>query len=123
MPRENQVRTLASNLVAFWLAAPAAEPKRVLLLHSFGAGFAPWSVMAGRFREELVKHSPSPIDLYEVSLETARFKEADDEAPLVEYLRALFQGRQLDLVVVNAAPANRSRTSCRPFWPPPVNPV
>jgi len=45
----------------------------VLLLHSFGQNFAPFSDFAGRFREQLVRQSPEPIDLYEASPETARF--------------------------------------------------
>ena len=55
------------------IGAQAAEPRRVLLLHSFGQNFAPFSDFAGRFREQLVRQSPEPIDLYEASLETARF--------------------------------------------------
>ena len=35
-----------------------AEPRRVLLLHSFGPHFEPWSAVAGRFREELTRRLP-----------------------------------------------------------------
>jgi hypothetical protein len=52
--------------------AAATEPRRVLLLHSFGPHFAPWYAVAGRFREELIRHWPIAIDLYEASLEMAR---------------------------------------------------
>jgi hypothetical protein len=55
-----------------------SEPKRVLLLHSFGRDFAPWSEYARTFREELVRQSPAPIDFYEASLATAR-NEDDQE--------------------------------------------
>jgi hypothetical protein len=81
-----------------------SEPKRVLLLHSFGRDFAPWNEYARTFREELVRQSPAPIDLYEASLATAR-NEDDQEGPFVDYLRALFARRQLDLVVAIGAPA------------------
>ena len=67
--------------VALALAATgamAAEPKRVLLLHSFGPQFVPWVFFAGQFREELFKQSPDKIDLYEASLEGARFQQPDD---------------------------------------------
>jgi signal transduction histidine kinase len=81
-----------------------AEPKRVLLLHSFGRDFAPWSEYARTFREELNRQSPDPIDLYEASLATARFPD-EEEGPFVEYLRALFAKRRLDLVVAIGSPA------------------
>src|SRR3984957_11260828 len=77
----------------------AAEPQRVLLLHAFGHPYSPWSDMAGSFRAELVKKSPQPIDLYEVSLDTARVQSPQDEGPFVEYIRALLAGRKLDLIV------------------------
>ena len=77
----------------------AAEPRRVLLLHAFGHSYSPWSDMAGSFRGELVKQSPDPVDLYEVSLDTARIQDPKDEAPFVEYIRALVSGRKLDLIV------------------------
>ena len=79
----------------------------MLLLHSFGPHFAPWSAVSGRFREELIKQSPNAIDLYEASLETARLAQAPDEIPFVEYLRSLFTGRDLNLVVAMGAPAAR----------------
>jgi signal transduction histidine kinase len=81
-----------------------SEPKRVLLLHSFGRDFAPWSEYARTFREELNQQSPDPIDLYEASLATARFPD-EEEGPFVEYLRVLFAKRRLDLVVAIGSPA------------------
>lgn len=81
-----------------------SEPKRVLLLHSFGRDFAPWNEYARTFREELNRQSPDPIDLYEASLATARFPD-EEEGPFAEYLRALFAKRRLDLVVAIGSPA------------------
>jgi len=83
----------------------AAEPKRVLILHSYGPHFAPWVFVAAHFREELFKLSPDRIDLYEASLEGARFQQADELRPLIEYLTALFGSRKLDLIVTIGAPA------------------
>src|SRR5689334_23621266 len=83
----------------------AAEPKRVLLLHSFGPQFVPWVFFAGQFREELFKLSPDKIDLYEASLEGARFQQPDEQGPIIEYLAALFGSRKLDLIVTIGAPA------------------
>src|SRR5262245_4666373 len=90
------------------LLEPAfATPRRVLMLHSYGPYFAPWSAVSGRFREELIKQSPHAIDLYEASLNTARLAHPPDEVPFVDYLRSLFAARDLDLVVAIGAPAAR----------------
>jgi signal transduction histidine kinase len=97
----------AAVLLSTALQAAAGEPQRVLLLHSYGPHFAPWSAVSGRFREELIKQSPNAIDLYEASLETARLAQAPDEIPFVDYLRSLFAGRDLNLVVAMGAPAAR----------------
>jgi signal transduction histidine kinase len=61
--------------------------------------------MAGSFRAELIKRSPEPIDLFEVSLDTARVQDPKDEGPFVEYIRAVLAGRKLDLIVPVGAPA------------------
>ena len=42
-------------------AAAGAEPKRVMLLHSFGRDFKPWSEYAKSIRTELDRQSPWPI--------------------------------------------------------------
>jgi hypothetical protein len=83
----------------------AAEPKRVLLLHSFGPQFVPWTFFAAQFREELFKRSPDKIDLYEASLESSRFQQPEEQRPIVDYLVALFGKRRLDLIVTIGAPA------------------
>ena len=44
--------------------ALAAEPKRVMMLHSFGRDFKPWSEYAKAIRAELDRQSPWPLDLY-----------------------------------------------------------
>ena len=83
----------------------AAEPKRVMLLHSFGRDFKPWSEYAKAIRMELDRQSPWPLDITENSLVTARFSDEDPEGPFVDYLRALFAKRPLDLIVSIGAPA------------------
>ena len=83
----------------------AAESKRVMLLHSFGHDFKPWSEYAKSIRSELVRQSPWPLDIVENSLVTARSSDEDPEGPFVEYLRALFAKRPLDLIVSIGAPA------------------
>jgi signal transduction histidine kinase/ABC-type uncharacterized transport system substrate-binding protein len=94
-------------LILAALGPATAEPKRVLLLHSLGRDFAPFADVSGRFREELIRQSTDPVDYYEISLETARFSGAEQEGPFVDYLRALFAQRRLDLVVPVGTPAAR----------------
>ena len=76
-----------------------------MVLHSFGRDFKPWSEYAKSIRSELVRQSPWPLDIVENSLVTARSSDEDPEAPFVEYLRALFAKRPLDLIVSIGAPA------------------
>ena len=85
--------------------ALAAEHKRVMLLHSFGQDFKPWSEYAKDIRAELKRQSPWPLDIIENSLVTARFSDENPEAPFVEYLTALFAKRPLDVIVSIGAPA------------------
>jgi signal transduction histidine kinase len=92
-------------LIVVGSSPAAAEPKRVLLLHSLGPQFAPWVFLAGQFREELFRQSPDKIDLYEASLEGARYQQPDEQGPLVDYLVTLFKARKLDLIVTVGAPA------------------
>jgi signal transduction histidine kinase len=81
-----------------------AESKRVLLLHSFGRDFGPWSEIARSIRDQLRQQSPVPIDFFEASLATAR-SVGEEEAPFVEYLRSVFVKRGLDLIITDGAPA------------------
>ena len=83
----------------------AAESKRVMLLHSFGRDFKPWSEYAKTIRAELDRQSPWPLDITEHSLVSARFSDENPEATFVEYLHALFAKRPLDLIVSIGAPA------------------
>ena len=85
--------------------ALAAEPKRVMLLHSFGREFKPWNVYANSIRSELDLQSPWPLDVIEHSLITARFSNNDSQITFVEYLRDLYGKHQLDLIICLGAPA------------------
>jgi len=105
-------RIRATSALAVFLTASlfcpagfAAESKRVMLLHSFGRDFKPWSEYAKAIRMELDRQSPWPLDITENSLLTARFSDEDPEGPFVDYLRALFAKRPLDLIVSIGAPA------------------
>jgi signal transduction histidine kinase len=109
--RSGRAWALCFLLAAFLLtlatteADAAAEPKRVMLLHSFGREFKPWSEYARTIREELKRQSPWPLDITEQSLISARSSDEDPETPFVQYLRALFAKRPLDLIVSIGAPA------------------
>ena len=85
--------------------ALAAEPKRVMLLHSFGREFKPWNVYANTIRTELASQSPWPVDVIDHSLIAARFSDDGSEIAFVEYLRALYAKRPLDLIICLGAPA------------------
>jgi hypothetical protein len=87
------------------LGAATAEPKQVLMLHSFGRDFKPWSEYARTIRAELDRQSPWPLEITEHSLMSARSSDENPEAPFVEYLRALHAKRPLDLIVSLGAPA------------------
>lgn len=100
--------TAAFVVVLAALCCPAgfaAVPKRVMLLHSFGQDFKPWSEYAIAMRAELRRQSPWPLDIIEYSLVTARFSDEDPEAPFVNYLSAVFAKHPLDLIVSIGAPA------------------
>jgi len=86
-------------------AALAVEPKRVLLLHSFGRDFKPWSDYARAIRSELDHQSRWPLILHEHSLEIARSSDDRPEGPFVEYLGALFAKNQPDLIISIGAPS------------------
>src|SRR5262245_6801994 len=96
----------AIALLLFAVLEPAAaETKRVVLLHSFGQDFKPWSEYAKTIRSELQRQSPWQLDITDHSLVTARFKNEDPEVHFVGYLRALFAEQQPDLIVSIGAPA------------------
>lgn len=94
-----------------WAGEPDAtarnEPKRVLMLHSFGREFRPWSEYARSIKVELERQSPWPLDIQEHTLLTARFNGPGPEAPFVEYLASLYQGELPDIVLSVGAPAAR----------------
>ena len=83
----------------------AAEPKRVMILHSFGARFKPWSEIAQSVRSEITRQSQNVVDFQEHSLVSARGNIDQSEVPFVDYLDALYAKDPLDLIVAIGAPA------------------
>lgn len=86
-------------------ASQARSHARVFILHSFGRDFGTAGEVTARFRTELARSSPAPVEFFEAYLETARFEEATNEAPLLGYLESLFASRPIDLFVASGGPA------------------
>jgi len=110
MTQDQRICSLAAIICCAALSlvchgALAAQSKQVMLLHSFGRDFKPWSEYARTIRMELNQQSPWPLDITEHSLVTARSPDEDPEVPFVEYLRALFAKRSPDIIVSIGAPA------------------
>jgi signal transduction histidine kinase len=85
--------------------AMAADAKRVMFLHSFGPQFKPWSDYARTIRAETIRQAKWSIDFSDFSLAGARSDDRESEAPLVQYLRALYLREPLDLIIAVGAPA------------------
>jgi signal transduction histidine kinase len=81
------------------------EPKRVLMLQSFGLRFKPWTDFAEFLRPEMIKQSKVPIDFQDLSLLTARLDDDKALAPFVDYLQALYRAKPPDLIIALGAPA------------------
>jgi signal transduction histidine kinase len=85
--------------------AAADEPKRVLLIHSFGSAAPPFTVESTAFETELVGKMGGPVDLDEVSLDMARYPDRDMQEAIVDYLQKRRAKWQPDLVVPIGSPA------------------
>jgi hypothetical protein len=88
-------------------SAKGAAPKRVVLLHSYGRGFEPYTTFSENFRTELATQLGQPVEFHDVALESARLQGETSERLLVRYLTALFAEQELDLVVPIGGPAVR----------------
>ena len=100
-------------------STPRGEPKRVLMLHSFGREFLPWSAFALSIKAALVRQSPWPLDIQERTLLTARFNDPGPDARLVDYLKSLYASRPPDIVLSVGAPAAGFVQKYRPRSSPP----
>jgi hypothetical protein len=81
------------------------EPKRVLMLHSFGLRFKPWTDYAQFIRAGITRGSPTPVDFHDHSLLNARLNDDKADAPFVDYLHALYADKPPDLILAIGAPA------------------
>ena len=97
------IALLLATLCHSQAADPA--PKRVLMLHSFGPRFKPWSDYEQSIRSEISRQWRKPVDFLDQSLVSARHDDENAEALFAEYLRALYAARPVDLIVAIGAPA------------------
>jgi signal transduction histidine kinase len=79
------------------------EPKRVMMLHSFGLRFRPWTDYSEALRAELSRRRS--VEFQDHSLLNARRGSDKSDAPFVEYLRTLNVDQQPDLIIAIGAPA------------------
>ncbi|WP_246738426.1 hypothetical protein [Bradyrhizobium sp. CCBAU 051011] len=79
------------------------EPKRVLMLHSFGLRFKPWTTYAEALRTEMSRRKS--VDSQDQSLLSARLSSDKSDGPFVDYLRALNADQPPDLILAIGAPA------------------
>ena len=105
-----------NRLVHVWVAVvvllvsigeAAAQPKKVLFLHTFGPNFEQGTAWSREIQKELNRQSPWPLNIQEQSLVTALDGDDAAEAKFVEYLGALYAQRAPDLIVALGAPAAR----------------
>ena len=71
----------------------AAQPKKILFLHTFGPNFEQGAAWSREIQKELNRQSPWPLNIQEQSLVTALDGDAAAEAKFVEYLGALYAQR------------------------------
>ncbi len=101
---------MACSLVAIFVVltavgATGSEPKRVLVVHSFGSVAPPFTTHSIAFETELVEKMGERVDLDEVSLDMARYSDSTLQEALVEYLQKRQSHWQPDLVVPIGSPA------------------
>jgi signal transduction histidine kinase len=85
----------------------AAQPKKILLLHTFGPNFEQGAAWSREIQSELNKQSPWPLNIQEQSLVTALDGDDIADAKFGDYLKALYAQRPPDLIVALGAPAAR----------------
>ena len=98
-----RAKRLAGVLLTLAMAgafAAPAQPKRVLILHSFSSGY-----FVNGLRTELNRQLPGRVDFYEHWLVSARFGGQGEDAAFADYLNGLFATHPLDLIITLGGPA------------------
>jgi len=96
---------LLLSVIACPVAYSSDQTKRILLVHSFGRDFKPWSEYARAIREELERQTKWPIDIMDQVLASARVPGDNPEAPFIDYLQQLYAAQPVDLIITTGAPA------------------
>src|SRR5436190_153300 len=100
--------------------AASAEPRRVLLLHSFGREAGPFDAFATKFRADLERQSQDPLEFYEVTLQPSGPSPPAEQTLLI-FLQSMFASRPPDLIVPIGGPAatfaHRNRQELFPGTP------
>jgi signal transduction histidine kinase len=81
------------------------EPKRVMMLHSFGLRFKPWVDYSQTLRSEISRQSKTPVRFDDHSLLNARLDDDKSDRPFVDYLHAIYAEKPPDLIIALGAPA------------------
>jgi PAS domain S-box-containing protein len=87
--------------------AAEAEPKRVLIVHSFGSSAPPFTTHSTAFETALTRALGKRVDLDHVSLDMARYAQPDMEEPFAEFLLKRLTKWRPDLVIPIGSPAGR----------------
>jgi signal transduction histidine kinase len=97
--------TMATALATATGSRADVESKRVLMLHSFGLRFKPWTDYAQFIRAGITRESKTPVDFHDHSLLNARLNDDKSDGPFVDYLYALYANKPPDLILAIGAPA------------------
>src|SRR5688500_12595206 len=97
---------LAAVTPAAW-GAQGERPRRVLIVHSFGPGAPPFTVLATAFESTIKRELGAAVDVDQVSLAMARYAQPDMEEAFAEFLGKRMSVWQPDLVVPVGAPAGQ----------------
>jgi PAS domain S-box-containing protein len=97
----------AAAVIPFFFTtnASAAQPKRVLLIHSFGNATPQARSVSIAFETQLVEKMGGQVDLDQFSLDMGRYPDRDSQEAIVDYLQKRAAIWRPDIVVTMAAPA------------------
>jgi len=98
-PRLLAIAIVALIQLLFARNTIAAEPKRVLLIQSFGSSATPFTARLMAFETELTAKMGDRVDLDEVSLDMSRYADGDIQEAIVNYLQKRQAKWPPDLVV------------------------
>jgi hypothetical protein len=105
--RSRHIFLVLLSLVALGVSRPVIaddRPRQVLIIDSFAHGIAPLNEYMLAFRSELRDRWPGPLDMSEMSLESARSPDPQGEGSIVNFVAAHLARDPVDLVAVFGEP-------------------